>query len=53
MPVTDGETEAQKEGVSGLQLSTELGLFGDLLDESGGRMFCWEEGEEAYSLTQI
>lgn len=35
------------------QLSTELGLFGNLLDKSGGRMFCWEEGEEPYSLTQI
>lgn len=35
------------------QLSTKLGLFGDLLDESGGPMFRWEEREEAYSLTQI
>lgn len=29
------------------QLSTELGLFGDLLDVSGGLMFCWEEGRRA------
>lgn len=51
--LTEGETEAQKEKVSGLpgrsrrQLLTELGLFGDLLDVSGGQMFCWEEGRRA------
>lgn len=35
------------------RLSTELGLLGNLLDESGGQRFCWEEGEEPFSLTQI
>lgn len=55
MPVTAGETEAQKEEVRGLPGTSqeavvslhELGLFGDLLDISGGQMPCRGEGRRA------